>query len=102
MFEVGKTYCGNYSNILYECVWVGNNHATLTYDHDRSAFTYRHIDKKNYTEVKPKVKVDCWMNVYPWGNGPAYNTKEAAIAAVGYAVVARIHVVQEVEEGTGL
>jgi hypothetical protein len=52
-------------------------------------------------EVTPKIKVDCWMNIYP----NCLSCRDTKAEADKYAEVNRIaciHIVREVEEGEGL
>lgn len=58
--------------------------------------------KYDLVEVKPRIKKTGWMNVYEYGPGVMYQTKEMA---KGYADPGRIACVKvdiDVEEGEGL
>ena len=57
-------------------------------------------------EVKPTVKVECWMNVYGHGIPPVHHrSRDQADTATKSAAVSRIaciHIEREVEHGEGL
>jgi hypothetical protein len=53
-------------------------------------------------EVKPKTKVDFWINIYPTYRGTMHDTEAAARCMADEGVIARLHFEAEVEEGQGL
>ena len=54
-------------------------------------------------EVRPTVKVDCWLNVYSRGGiSIPYETKEVADIGVSSERIACIHIERDVEHGEGL
>jgi hypothetical protein len=53
-------------------------------------------------EVKPKVKVDCWLNIYPGAVSLPHTTKTQADEGASGCRIACIHIEREVEHGEGL
>lgn len=52
-------------------------------------------------EVRRRIRVDVWLNVYEYGVSGFHDSRELADAFSGVSRLACIHIVQDVEEGEG-
>ena len=69
-----------------------------------AAGSHQHNAGYNLIEIKPKRKIEFWVNVYPDGRFSAlsHRTRESADADANSYRIACIHFTREYEEGEGL
>lgn len=78
MFEVGKKYKHKHMLGAFECIAVKRNFAWILRDTGGEPETYSWSD--NWTEVRLKIKVEGWMNVYEDGEVYGFHrTKDDAL-----------------------
>lgn len=106
MFEVGKRYKSHIGD-TFVCVFADLTGGLLElqgYSSVRRMWKTTSLFRY-YKEVKPKIKVDCWLNVYPPEYGAyllPHKSKESADEGAHSGRIACIHIQQEVEEGEGM
>jgi hypothetical protein len=102
MYEVGKKYGCKYFTEIYQCVYHDKDvGAVMRTDKDVINFWPAPL-RYNLVEVKQKVNVDFWVNVYRNRVSRPYSTKEEADEGADKSRLACTHIVQEVDGGTGV
>ena len=99
--EKGKTYTVRCDPGVYTCDYVGESIAVLVYKNPNSQYTHEITAVRRrwhlFTEMKPKIKVDTWLNVYPDGLINGHQTKEHADRRSSPDRIACYHLVTEID-----